>query len=50
MSQAEAHNIRLISQHTLDGYGGLGEGMALRMKAHQRILPASTLLIRKIRK
>ncbi|MEQ8195730.1 MAG: hypothetical protein RIB59_14690 [Rhodospirillales bacterium] len=29
MSQTEAHNMRLISQHTLDGYGGLGEGMAI---------------------
>jgi hypothetical protein len=39
MSQAEAHNIRLISQHTLDGYGGLGEGMALHVtKDGRRIM------------
>ncbi|MGY8990863.1 MAG: LVIVD repeat-containing protein [Rhodospirillales bacterium] len=39
MSKAEAHNIRLISQHTLDGYGGLGEGMAINVtKDGRRIM------------
>ena len=39
MSKAEAHNIRLISQHTLNGYGGLGEGMAIHVtKDGRRIM------------
>ena len=38
MANPEAHNIKLISQDTLQGFGGLGEGMSLQIKNGRRIL------------
>jgi hypothetical protein len=31
-------NMKLLAQHTLNGYGGMGEGMALQIKGARRIL------------
>ena len=36
MQTAETHNMRLISHHNLDGFGGIGEGMAIQEAADGR--------------
>ncbi len=33
-----AQQLRLLAQHTLNGYGGMGEGMSLQVKGERRIL------------
>ncbi len=33
-----AKELKLLSQHTLNGYGGMGEGMSLQVKGERRIL------------
>src|SRR5690242_21020871 len=33
-----AKEMKLLAQHTLNGYGGMGEGMALQVKGERRIL------------
>ena len=33
-----SYNMKLISQHELDGFGGIGEGMGMQMKNGRRIM------------
>ena len=33
-----AREMKLLAQHTLNGYGGMGEGMSLQLKGERRIL------------
>ena len=33
------HNMKLLAQHTLNGYGGMGEGMSLQLaRGGRRVL------------
>jgi hypothetical protein len=38
MGRNEAKEMKLLAQHTLNGYGGMGEGMSLQVKGERRIL------------